>query len=221
MMFQVFLSDFQAIGEDPVMSEQAYRWIYTLLALSVVPAAVASSGLFAKFGPALCCVVANLFTGPTIIVLMIIAFLQPVTGGTLGAFVTVLYVCFPLSFISQLSIGPMLDRIAPSHKRGYVQGLNLAVADSIGAIAPFLYGLLADNTGLATAAWTGFGVCILAAIVNTPLIFNPRVKQLATTEEKIEDDVADTTRLDDSRVMTSRPLSAENDDGSDSIVYDV
>lgn len=190
-MFQTYLSDFFLAGETPIMSEQAYRWIYSLLALSVIPGAVVSPVLFERFGPALCCVVGNLATAAFICCLMFLALgVATVTKTNFLIFVAVLYLGFPITFISNLTTGPMLDRIAPMDQRGHIQGLNMAVIDFTSALVPFLLGLQADNWGVRMALWTGIGVSIGAALINTPLIFNsrlkPREEELLADEEEGE-----------------------------------
>ena len=46
LMFNVFLGDFLQQGLDPIMSPNAFRWIGTLLALMIIPAAAVSKPLF-------------------------------------------------------------------------------------------------------------------------------------------------------------------------------
>ncbi len=52
-MFNAFYGDFVSQGDIPIMSENAYRWIYSLVAIIVIPGALVSPYLFKKFGPAL------------------------------------------------------------------------------------------------------------------------------------------------------------------------
>ena len=84
-----------------------------------------------------------------------------------------MYAGFPFTVFSQLTTGPMLDVIAPQDKIGYVQGLNNAAMNFGMAVAPWLFGALADAAGTNPAIWTGIGISILAAVVNAPLMFNP------------------------------------------------
>jgi hypothetical protein len=67
----------------------------------------------------------------------------------------------------------MLDVIAPQDKIGYVQGLNNAAMNFGMAVAPWLFGVLADKAGTNPAIWTGIGISLLAAAINAPLMFNP------------------------------------------------
>lgn len=98
---------------------------------------------------------------------------QPATEGAFAAFVIVLYAGFPFTVFSQLTTGPMLDVIAPEDKIGYVQGLNNAAMNFGMAVAPWMFGLLADAVGTNPAIWAGIGISLLAAAINAPLMFNP------------------------------------------------
>lgn len=107
--------------------------------------------------------------------------MQPQTTVAFVWFVIVMYLGFPLTVISQLSTGPMLDVIAPLDKLGYVQGLNNTVMNLGMAIAPWIFGILADSLGTNEAIWIGIGVSFLAGIVNVPLMFK---KGLGPEEKK-------------------------------------
>jgi MFS family permease len=52
LAFNVFLADFQEAGKDPLMTEDAYKWIATLIAVMIVPAAVFSNKLYEYIGAA-------------------------------------------------------------------------------------------------------------------------------------------------------------------------
>jgi MFS family permease len=177
LMFNVFYSDFVVQGESPVMSENAYRWIYSFVFLAVIPGALVSPYLFHKFGPALSCVAANIFTGGVQITLLYIGVAEPATSTTFVISVLVLYLGFPLTVTSQLSTAPMLDRITPADQRGYVQGLNMLVADVGQTMAPFALGLLADSLGINACIWIAAAISFLAGLVNSPLMFNPRFRR--------------------------------------------
>jgi hypothetical protein len=64
------------------------------------------------------------------------------------------------------------DLLAPANKIGYVQGLNNAAMNFGMALAPWLCGVLADNTTTDTAIWTGVIISVVAALTNTPLMFH-------------------------------------------------
>lgn len=100
--------------------------------------------------------------------------LQAATPGMFGAFVFVMYAGFPMTVLSQLTTSPMLDVIAPIDKIGYVQGMNNAAMNFGMAVAPWLFGILADSTSTNIAIITGIGVSVLAAVVNCPLTFDSR-----------------------------------------------
>ena len=52
------------------MSASSYKFIYVFIALIVIPGAIIAPLMFAKMGPALCAVLANLLTGAVTIVLL-------------------------------------------------------------------------------------------------------------------------------------------------------
>jgi hypothetical protein len=60
----------------------------------------------------------------------------------------------------------------PANKIGYVQGLNNAAMNFGMALAPWLFGVLADTTTTDTAIWTGVAISVGAALINTPLMFH-------------------------------------------------
>lgn len=116
LAFKVFYDDLLAQGLPPIMSQIAYKWISTLVALTVIPGTFVSPFFFRKLGTAGGCILGNIITGITTIMLLYIG-LAPPTEASFGIFVALLYLCFPFTVISQLSTGPMLDFIAPVNKR--------------------------------------------------------------------------------------------------------
>ena len=162
------------------MSVTGYKWISVVVAIMVLPSTLVSPAIFKRIGAAAACVLGNVLTAVVTMALLWIANV-PATNTTFAAFVTVLCVGYPLTVVSQLSTGPMLDVLAPKEKRGYVQGINTSCMNFAGAVAPWLLGLLADAAGTNAAIWTGVGISFLAAIINTPLVFQ---KQLFGPEPK-------------------------------------
>ena len=110
LMFDVFYANLIAEGIEPIMSEQGYKFIYTFIAFAVIPGAIASPFLYDKYGPGLSCVCANALTGCIILVLLYVALLGSTTVATFAIFVTIFFISFPATVISQISTGPMLDR---------------------------------------------------------------------------------------------------------------
>jgi len=180
LAFNTFLAQFLERGELPLMSSNSFRWLSTLLALMIVPSAAGSNKIFAKMGAATACVVGNALTALATIILLQIANINPPTSVTYGVFFAVMYLSFPLTVVSQLSTGPMLDRIAPSSQRGLVQGLNSSVMQFGMALFPWVFGLLSDGIGLTTTLWICIGISFAAAVVNAPLmlvkVLQPRKK---------------------------------------------
>lgn len=172
LAFNRYYTDF--IDQDPpqlpIMTQDAYKWISVLVALMVLPGTLVSPWFFRKAGAAGGCVIGNLITGILTIVLLFIALSAPATGGWFGVFVSVLYVGFPFTVVSQLSTGPMLDTISPVNKRGYCQGLNTTVMNFGTAVSPWIFGILADSAGTPVAIWSCIGISFLAAILNAPLL---------------------------------------------------
>lgn len=172
LMFNTFYAEFAQQDVDPVMSATAYKWIYVLVAVVVVPGAVAAPHLYKRIGPALSAAMANILTGAVTVALLWIAKANATTT-TFAIFVTVLYLAFPLTVISQLSTGPMLDRIAPESQRGQIQGYNMAMMNFAGAVGPFLLGNLLDATSIDACLYTTAAISVVAALINFPLSRHP------------------------------------------------
>ena len=158
------------------MSATSYKWIYVFLAVIVLPGAALSPFLFQKFGPALCCVLANIFTGIVIVALLQIAtnLGDCQTFASYSIFVSVLYVAFPFTVMSQLSTGPMMDRITPTTRRGEIQGFNMAVMNFCSAFGPFLYAQLYDHSNVQVTLYTAVAISFMAALANFSLTKDPR-----------------------------------------------
>lgn len=177
LAFTEFYVNFVAAGQEPIMSQVAFKWLSVMLALAVIPGAGLSQVVFDRIGPAGGCIAGNSITGIVTIAVLFIASIDPVTSGTYASFITVLYIGFPFTVLSQLSTGPMLDAIAPINQRGYVQGLNIAVMNFATAISPYLLGELSDNVGIKEAMWTCICVSFAAALINIPLTRSPVLRR--------------------------------------------
>ena len=138
-----FYIDFVAVGEDPIMTQSAFKWLSVMVALTVIPGSAVSNVVFDKIGAATACVTGNVITGMLTIVVLYIAMAEPATSTTYAIFIAALYIGFPFTVLSQLSTGPMLDRIAPPTQKGFVQGLNTTIMNFGMAVSPWLFGLLA------------------------------------------------------------------------------
>lgn len=152
------------------MSQIAYKWISTLLAIAVIPGTLVAPYVYSKIGTAGGCILGNIVTGIATIILLQLGLASP-TNATFGVFVAFLYLCFPFTVISQLSTGPMLDYISPVDKRGFVQGLNIMVMNLATSTTPFLFGIMADQVGTTPTIWTCIAVSFAAGLVNLPLMF--------------------------------------------------
>ena len=177
LAFETFYSDFLAVGKEPIMSENEYRWISMLLALTVVPGAMMTGPVFARVGAAGGCVFGNVVTAVGISACILIATqIDPPTQSSYIGYVVFLYLINPFTVLSNLSTGPMLDMLAPKSQRGFVQGLNVTIMNLARAGSPFVLGIYADEVGTEACMWTCVGVSILAAVVNLPLTFSPALK---------------------------------------------
>mmetsp|Transcript_5869 Transcript_5869/g.16515 ORF Transcript_5869/g.16515 Transcript_5869/m.16515 type:complete len:589 (+) Transcript_5869:195-1961(+) len=171
LAFNAFYSDFAARGEDPIMSQVAYKWISVLVALMVVPGTIVSPGIYNKLGLAGGCILGNVITGIVTIVLLYLALIRPATNVNFGIFVGLLYLCFPMTVISQLSTGPMLEAITPPHMRGMAQGANITVMNFGAAVSPFILGFISDVAGTPVAIWICIAISFGAGLINVPLMF--------------------------------------------------
>eukprot|EP00588_Corethron_pennatum_P011427 CAMPEP_0194268774 /NCGR_PEP_ID=MMETSP0169-20130528/3045_1 /TAXON_ID=218684 /ORGANISM="Corethron pennatum, Strain L29A3" /LENGTH=612 /DNA_ID=CAMNT_0039010149 /DNA_START=151 /DNA_END=1989 /DNA_ORIENTATION=- len=187
LMFETYYLFFVEQQLTPVMNETTYKLLYVFMAIVAVPGAIAAPFCYKKFGVAMSTVAANIVTGFTIIALLFITKVEPATNKSFAGFVTILYVFFPVTIISQVAVGPMLDRIVPPHKIGWAQGVNMSCQDIPRVFVPFLGALLIERKGVDIALWITFVVSLLAAIVNLPLIWNPRLLSLNDIDDKDKD----------------------------------
>ncbi|CAB9513030.1 resistance protein [Seminavis robusta] len=161
----------------PLMTQSAFKWISVMVALTVIPGAAFSQIVFDKIGAAGGCVAGNVITGIVTIICLFVAYIEPATKGTYAGFIIAFYVGFPFTVLSQLSTGPMLDTIAPVHRRGLIQGLNIAVMDFASAISPYILGEMADKVGIRETMWTCIGISFAAGLINLPLVFVKALKR--------------------------------------------
>eukprot|EP00957_Ditylum_brightwellii_P196524 14973839-Ditylum_brightwellii.AAC.1 len=91
-----------------------------------------------------------------------------------------------------MTTGPMLDRVCPSEKRGFVQGLHGGLVEGIYGPALILFALMIDSKGVEPTLWLCAGVSFFAATVNVPLIFNPLLKDKPKNEDLTDHDKEDT-----------------------------
>mmetsp|Transcript_16172 Transcript_16172/g.36970 ORF Transcript_16172/g.36970 Transcript_16172/m.36970 type:complete len:688 (-) Transcript_16172:1697-3760(-) len=171
LAFNAFYTDLQAAGKPIIMSEIAYKWISVLVALMVVPGTIVSPRVFNRLGLAGGCVLGNIITGITTIILLYVAMVKPPSTGTFGIFVALLYACYPFTVISQLSTGPMLEATSPPDKRGFSQGCNITVMNFGAALSPFVLGVISDNLGTPVAIWICVAISFLSAFANVPLMW--------------------------------------------------
>ncbi|KAL7496626.1 hypothetical protein ACHAWT_004791 [Skeletonema menzelii] len=173
LALETYYSQFVAVNEPPIMSILAYQWLSVCVALLVIPSTQMTPWFFEKLGVAGVCVFGNSCTAIVTSLLLMIGAAFPATNLSFGFFVFVMYAGFPFTVFSQLTTGPMLDAIAPEDKIGFVQGLNNASMNFGMALAPWLFGLLADATNTNVAIITGICFSIGAALANAPLMRHP------------------------------------------------
>ena len=121
LAFNNFYRDFEDAGEEPIMIITGYKWISVCVALMVIPGATLTEPVFSRIGAAGGCVVGNAITAVGILACTLLAEIEPRTSGSFAGFIVFLYCVFPLTVISQLSTGPMLDMISPPDRRGFAQ----------------------------------------------------------------------------------------------------
>jgi MFS family permease len=212
LALEVFQLDLINMGETPLMSEFAFKWILVLLSLMVIPAAVVAPNLFNKIGTPATCILGNTFTSIAIISLLYIALITPATQVTYIGFMVVLYIGYPFTVLSQLTTGPMLDALAPSSQRGLLQGLNMTTMNFAGAISPFLFGLLSDYAGTFTTIWTCVGISFCAALVNIPLMFVTALKRPKNLDDiSVNTDSSEPSEDNEDWSITSNDVSVHID----------
>ncbi|KAL7532229.1 hypothetical protein ACHAWF_004057 [Thalassiosira exigua] len=194
ILYQKFFADLKANGDPVIMSENEYRCIFSLIALTCVLPALMSSKIFAKVGVVTSCVIANLITALVIIALIFVS-QMPSTKGSYIGMTSIIYFGFPLTVISNLSTGPMLDRVTPVDKKTLVQGINSSIYDGSYAVFPVVLALISDTCGYQAALWICFGVSILAALVNFPLVFNKLLQDQKENEAEEDDRMIDEDEL--------------------------
>lgn len=170
LALEQYTLSFTEAGLDPILTITGYQWLSVCVALLVIPSTLITPFVFGKIGASGCCVFGNVFTGLLTMALLLIGGYAPATELAFGFFVFVMYGGFPFTVFSQLTTGPMLDVIAPEDKLGYVQGLNNAAMNFGMAVAPWLFGVLADATTTNTSIWIGVGISFLAGVINAPLM---------------------------------------------------
>jgi len=175
LALEQYYLDFANAGEDPILTITGYQWLSVCVALLVMPSTMITPHVISRIGASGCCVFGNVFTGLLTMVLLLIAGYGEATQLAFGSFVFVMYGGFPFTVFSQLTTGPMLDVIAPEDKLGYVQGLNNSAMNFGMALAPWLFGLLADETSTNTSIWVGVRISLLAGVINAPLIWRPEM----------------------------------------------
>ncbi|CAB9505238.1 tetracycline resistance protein [Seminavis robusta] len=186
LMFETYYGNFKVLELTPVMNETAYKWITMLLALTVVFGAAMSTPVFQWVGPAVACVAANLVTAAGISSCILIAQQIAATRGSFIGYVLFLYAINPFTVLSNLSTGPMLDRLSPHDRRGFVQGINVTVMNLARSVSPFALGAYADAVGTTWCMWTCVFISVLAAVVNAPLMFSPALAvHKAASEEHV------------------------------------
>ncbi|CAB9513051.1 Major facilitator superfamily MFS_1 [Seminavis robusta] len=196
LAFKTFYSDFIMAQQDPIMTDVAYKWLSVCVALMVIPGAALTQPVFARIGAAGGCVVGNAITGVGIVICLYITRIDPPTTTTFAIFIVALYLIFPLTVISQLSTGPMLDMLAPQDRRGFAQGINMTVMSFAFAVSPWILGVMADEIGIFETMWTCVGVSFLAALVNSPLMFAPALKRKPPVNYQAAVDLEDQELVD-------------------------
>mmetsp|Transcript_788 Transcript_788/g.1243 ORF Transcript_788/g.1243 Transcript_788/m.1243 type:complete len:213 (-) Transcript_788:43-681(-) len=179
-----FFQNFINLGESPLLSIRGYTCLVVFLPALVIPAALVLNRFFAKFGLPLTCIGAMCFTGIVTFALLMIANINPPSAWTLAAFIITIYLSYPITVLSQLAASPMLDRIAPIDKRGYVQGVFSTNFNLTLAISPWLLGLLADYTSTKNMILFAVLINFVGALLYTPLIFHKYLQRTKPNQKR-------------------------------------
>eukprot|EP00569_Conticribra_weissflogii_P009627 CAMPEP_0171367188 /NCGR_PEP_ID=MMETSP0879-20121228/5928_1 /TAXON_ID=67004 /ORGANISM="Thalassiosira weissflogii, Strain CCMP1336" /LENGTH=487 /DNA_ID=CAMNT_0011875187 /DNA_START=14 /DNA_END=1474 /DNA_ORIENTATION=- len=174
VMYQRFFLDFQIANKVPIMSGNEYRWLFSMIGLAAVPAALLMPLVNKKLGVAISTIISNLITAGAIIALLSVAAIDPPTHSSFVLYATIIYATFPFALLSQLSSGAMLDRVTPHDQKSLAQGINNSLYD-FATIFTILFGWISDTKGYNFALFVCFGLSIVGAFVNVPLIFNKRL----------------------------------------------
>jgi len=128
-MYQRFFLDFQIANKVPIMSGNEYRWLFSMIGLAAVPAALLMPLVNKKLGVAISTIISNLITAGAIIALLSVAAIDPPTHSSFVLYATIIYATFPFALLSQLSSGAMLDRVTPHDQKSLAQGINNSLYD--------------------------------------------------------------------------------------------
>lgn len=213
VMYQKFFSDFEMQSLTPVMSENQYRLLFSLILITAAPSSVVAPFLYKRFGIAATCVMANIMTA-VIILGLVWAAAQPASEGSFALFASIIYLGVPLAVISNLSTGPMLDRVSPRDFKNFAQGINTACYSLANAFFPIIFGIVSDTRGYTIMLYMLAGIQALASLVNLPLMFNPRLRRDST--KKPDEDASEGTGWTDgtgSAIAKEEELSDVVDDG--------
>lgn len=210
VMYMKYFADFELEGRTPVMSENEYRWLYSMIALTVVPSVLICPLLYKKLGIALTCVTTNVFTG-CIILGLIFAASKPPTKQNYAIFASIVYIGLPLAVISNLSTSPMLDRIAPKEMKAFAQSLNSAIYNLANAFFPIVFGIISDMHGYMLMLYILVGAQVLASLVNLPLVFHPLLGRESNNKAKMAD-LAKDEDLETNAHTDKRPVNGTMED---------
>ena len=138
---------------------------------------------------------ANTMTAVVIIAMLFTAEMKPATSGSFTLYTCIIYLGFPLTVISNMTTGPMLDRITPVEKKTVIQGVMVSLVEGIQATFNIVLGLVADQNGNSYLMWICFSVSIAAAIVNLPLVFDPMLGKTAADrkDKAVPEDIDEDT----------------------------
>lgn len=174
LMLEEYQLDFILDEEKPLMNDNGYKWITTCVALAIIPAIPISMAVYNKIGIAGGCVLGNAFTVVVTLGLLFIT-KNEATKAWFISFILVLYGGYPMTVLSQLTTGPMIDAIAPEDMRGTLQGYNNGVTQFVMAGGPVVLGLIADEMNTEFCIWLCIGLSCAAAVANVPLMHYPQL----------------------------------------------
>jgi MFS family permease len=132
------------VDKEPSLSLEGFKWISTLYIFDLIPGLIAGIVVTQKIGNGGAVVLGNAITAFFMLILLWIGIRMDSNSGNLALFMATFFIGYPMTILSQLTTGPMLDAIAPEKDRGAVQGYNSFVMGIAMSMIPIIFGQVGD-----------------------------------------------------------------------------
>jgi len=174
-----------------IVSDVAFKWTSTVIMFAIIPGIIIAPLFFRKIGIAKASVMANILTG--LMTLGILYLIKATKSEVYMYWITmaVIFIGFPFTVISQVSVTPMVQVVAPAHKRGFCQGFASSINQIGGPVSTYLLGLLIQNTTDEIGVWVTIIISFLAAIINLPLTRVEGMGPISRKVDNVDDQVFD------------------------------